>query len=159
MLGSILCRKFSSISRRAVYDIGSGSIKFQIADVDLKTNKIVTNHIQKAQQVLFVNEKRFTTSLQEKALEKLRGFHELSEEFGVMQSIGVATQAFRNSQNGRECLDFFQEQLNFPLRIVSKEEEASSRNSHDSSTLYHDCCYCCIICDICSNCDMHKFRP
>ena len=119
-----ISRKFSSISRRAAYDIGSGSIKFQIADIDLKTNKIVKNHIQKAEQVLFVNEKKFTKRIQDEGLSKLMGLQRLSESFGVTQSLGVATQAFRNSENGRECLDFFQEKLNFPLKIVSSKEEA-----------------------------------
>ena len=119
-----ISRNFSSVSRRAAYDIGSGSIKFQIADVDLKTNKIVKNHIQKAEQVLFVNENKFTQRIQEEGLSKLMGLQKLSESFGVTQSLGVATQAFRNSQNGRECLNFFQEKLNFPLKIVSSKEEA-----------------------------------
>lgn len=124
MFKTTIGRKFSSISRRAVYDIVSGSIKFQIADVDLSTNKIVKNHIQKAQQVLFINENKFTKSLQLEGLSKLKELQRLSEECSATQSIGVATQAFRNSQNGRECLSFFQEKLNFPLRIASPNEEA-----------------------------------
>ena len=110
MMQKAIGRNFGSVvSRRAVYDIGSGSIKFQIADVDIGTNKIIKNHIQKAQQVLFVNEKKFTKSLQEEGLSKLMNLQQLSQEYGVLQSVGVATQAFRNSQNGRECLDFFQD--------------------------------------------------
>jgi exopolyphosphatase/pppGpp-phosphohydrolase len=124
MINAMIRRKFSSVSRRAVYDIGSGSIKFQVADVDLRTNKIVKNHIQKAQQVLFVNENKFTRGIQMEGLSKLKALQTLSNKYEVSESIGVATQAFRNSENGRECLDLFQEQLNFPLRIVSSNEEA-----------------------------------
>ena len=62
MMQQTIGRKFSSVvSRRAVYDIGSGSIKFQIADVDIVTNKIIKNHIQKAEQVLFINTNKFIT--------------------------------------------------------------------------------------------------
>ena len=126
MLKASVCRRFSSIRRRAVYDIGSGSIKFQIADVDLNTNKVVKNYIQKAQQVLFLKEGNnyISEGLQMEGLSKLWGLQRLSEEFGVTESIGVATEAFRNSKNGQQCLDAFQRELDFPMRIISPNEEA-----------------------------------
>lgn len=39
----MLKRTFSILTKRGVFDIGSGSIKFQMAEVDTMSNKILRN--------------------------------------------------------------------------------------------------------------------
>ena len=111
MLHNIIKRHFGILQRRAAFDIGSGSIKFQIADVDLSQNKIKKTHFKSAEQVLFVNQEQISSQLLDEAISKLNKFIDLSEKYQVESSFGVATQAFRVSSNGQQIIDTLKQKL------------------------------------------------
>ena len=63
-MNQILRKGFASSIpiRRGVFDIGSGSIKLQVAEVDPVSNKIVKHISSKNQQVLFMKDLKKSNS-------------------------------------------------------------------------------------------------
>ena len=55
-------RYFTSIQNRGVFDIGSGSIKFQAAQVDSSTGKIIQPLVLESKQTLFMKDLKMRDS-------------------------------------------------------------------------------------------------
>src|SRR5271154_5246907 len=113
--------------RYAVFDLGSNSIKFVVAEAA-------------AGRVRILREKSISTRLAEhlidtcelrpeaiaRTLEALRGLRAEATELGVEHFRAVATSAVRDSRNRREFLKAVREVLGFPARLLSGSEEAET---------------------------------
>eukprot|EP00301_Raphidiophrys_heterophryoidea_P007378 c12863_g2_i1.p1 GENE.c12863_g2_i1~~c12863_g2_i1.p1 ORF type:complete len:237 (+),score=51.48 c12863_g2_i1:176-886(+) len=125
------CKQLSSNNGHAirrVFDIGSGSIKCQVAKVDTKTCKIVETLFDDNIQVLFQHDLKTSTNLTQETINKgsqaIQVMLDMSNHFSHMVSIGVATEAFRKAQNGLQTINQYRDLFQLPISIISPVQEA-----------------------------------
>src|SRR5476649_160998 len=113
--------------RYAVFDLGSNSIKFVVAET-------------RARRVRVLHEQSISTRLAEhlidtcelrpeamaRTLDALRQIRAKAGELDVTHFRAVATSAVRDSRNRREFLRAAREVLGFPVRLLSGTEEAET---------------------------------
>lgn len=127
----IIPREESFWERRAVVDVGSGSTKFCIADVDLRTNEVVriifsNNYKVGYQESLEKSyDHRFERELCDRGLEVFSEIDSLCQHYQVERISAVATEAFRQSTNGEAFAREVCQKTNIPLRIISQKEEGA----------------------------------
>jgi len=129
------------LARRA-FDIGSGSIKCLVAEVD--DEGLLHRELYRAQQqALFVNDIQKTGEIdsetQAQGAEIIHRMLHESSGLGVHESAAVATAAFRQASNGKNVLADYEEDTGITMRVVSAEEEArlgymTARAYSDDST-------------------------
>jgi exopolyphosphatase/guanosine-5'-triphosphate,3'-diphosphate pyrophosphatase len=118
------------IIRRAALDIGSGSTKIVVADVDLCRNRIDKVLMESSQKVSYSEsiEKSKTNmlsgSIQTKGLLSLMKLKSKARKFAPKQWFGVATAAFRKAPNAMKYLNKARHLTKIPIEIISQKEEA-----------------------------------
>lgn len=146
ILSSALPQK-GAVERRAAIDVGSGSTKICIADIDVNTNEIVQILFEGSFPVPYQSylemdpSKSFNTEIQEKGLAVFESIEKILAEHQVTHVKAVATEAFRKAGNGEEFARLVQAKTGIPLGIISQEDEgmiafysalfASRTNPHD----------------------------
>jgi len=122
-------RYFSSktIIRR-VFDIGSGSIKCQVATVDLKKRKVISLLYNDSRQVLFLSDlkksSRITWTKFQEGQKAISDQLIESSQFDVHSTAGIGTEVFRKAENGASTLAKYSQYFDFPIHLVSPQEEA-----------------------------------
>lgn len=120
----------SQIVTRAAFDFGSGSVKLQVAEVDLSNNHIVkTLYAEKipvdlSQDLSQSIDAKFSPEIQAEAVRVMTQLKNRAEAYQPEAYSGVATEAFRIAKNGQELIDSIREKVGIPLKIISQEEEA-----------------------------------
>ena len=118
-----------SIERRAAIDVGSGSTKICIADVDPKTNKIIRVIFEKSFAVPYQtyleasSDLSFNAEIQERGIAIFSQIKEILDENQVERIAAVATEAFRKSTNGAAFAKIVGEKTGIALRVISQHEE------------------------------------
>jgi len=121
----------NSIERRAAIDVGSGSTKVCIADIDLSTNQIVRVLYDGSfpvpyQAYLETNpDNLFNHEIQEKGLAAFAKIQDLLKEYQVASTAAVATEAFRKSANGESFALLVKEKTGIPLKVIPQEDEGA----------------------------------
>ena len=131
-----------AVCRRRVLELGSGSIKCQVSDVDVKTNTIIQNISTNSATVLFTRDLKiqeqaaaktttmnsatysFSPSIQ---LEGVRAIQKLlldTDIYRPEKTVGVATEAFRKAANGAQLASTISSECNLPVTILPTEKEA-----------------------------------
>ena len=115
--------------RRAIFDIGSGSTKMVVADVDLNTGKIefVYSHQQPVPYKLDLEQSannRFSEKVCNQGIAVLARMKWLALQQGASQFAAVATSAFRTAGNGMEFMKLITAVLGIPTRVISQKQEA-----------------------------------
>lgn len=120
----------SLIVRRAAFDFGSGSIKMQVSDVDISTNKIVQTHLKTNIGVPFQEDllshpesKEFSAELMEKAAFAMAQLKQQAIELGVVQCSGFSTEAFRIAANSQELFNKINAEFGVAVKLISQQEE------------------------------------
>lgn len=112
---------------RAAIDVGSGKIGIQVAEVHIKTNKIVRilfSDITKLPLRLSLEKQgAFDEEFQEKILETFRDFKKKASIHHPQAYFAIATEAFRLSKNGEQVAHCIYEELGIPVAIISQKEE------------------------------------
>lgn len=112
---------------RAAFDIGGGSIRMLVADVDVNSQKLVKKLCNAKIAIPFrgelSNKKEFSPDISKIAVLALRQLKELASIYKPQEYFGVATEAFRISENGHELLDRMSRENQIPLRIIDQELE------------------------------------
>ncbi len=119
---------------RAAFDIGSGSTKVHVAEVDIckgsLRKKIWTSSIATAYQedLLSTGEKRiFTQNIKQQGQANFAKLLLLAKTQGATQAAGVATHAFREARNGAEFIAELEhsarKHLPTHLSLISQETE------------------------------------
>ncbi|MBN9377481.1 MAG: hypothetical protein BGO14_10330 [Chlamydiales bacterium 38-26] len=119
----------ADIVRRAALDLGSSETKLTIADVDTETHKIVKIYYQDYRTVEL--RKDLATSpdgtlskeIEEKIIEVLDEYKNMTLKFAPEQWFGVGTSVFRSAINGAEFLERVKEKTGIPLYLASQMEE------------------------------------
>lgn len=130
----IICCSFSSIQgeieRRAAFDLGSGSLKLLIADVETDTQTIIKYIFSRGIKVPLSedlaknNDRRFSEEIQQRVKMAMHELKLMAEERCAERYVGVATEAFRLAQNGEELLFTIGQNEGFNIRLINQKEEA-----------------------------------
>lgn len=115
---------------RMAFDIGSGSTKMMVAEVDVCLKKIKTILQKESRQVSYTEdyEKNSDQSLSPAIIEK--GYLVLSELLVKGKALkpkkiyGVATSVFRKAKNGKQVISDFSKKLKIKLDVISQIQEA-----------------------------------
>ena len=125
-------RTVSSTTVRRVLDVGSGSIKCEVAEVDLASNAIVRIIFSKSSPVLFLHDMSpgvqshmvISRNTQALGVQAIRSLLMESEHLGVQDTAAVATAAFRKAVNGEAVVEYLSHASGIAVDIVSAEKEA-----------------------------------
>lgn len=115
--------------RRAFFDIGSGTTRMIIADVDPRTSEVKIVH-EESQAVdykldLEVNKsENFSQEIMDKGVLALARMKWLALEKQSRQFSGAATSAFRTAKNGAQFAQFITQVLGIKVAVISQEDEA-----------------------------------
>ncbi len=114
------------MTRIAAVDLGSLTVRLAVAEVVESGSFQVILHLR---EITGLGREVAETGVlsradQDHTLEALRGFAGEMAARGVTRGQGVATQAVRQAQNGKEFLQEAADVLNLPVRLLSPEEEA-----------------------------------
>ncbi len=119
----------ANIERRAAIDVGSGSTKVTIADVDPGSGSIISIHFEEAFPVPFQAalessyDGNFDEDICAQGLETFSTIVSIAQEYEIDKIAGVATAAFRSAGNGKWYAEWVWEKTGLPLTIISQAEE------------------------------------
>ncbi|MES2344571.1 MAG: hypothetical protein V4494_01340 [Chlamydiota bacterium] len=115
------------IERRAAFDIGSGSTKMIIADVDLTTNKIVNVVLADA---IYVGLREnigpdgdLSSDIQNKAIEAILTLMKKAAPFQPLAYHAVATEPLRLAKNAEALVQRIKDETGVSVTILSQKEE------------------------------------
>jgi Ppx/GppA phosphatase family len=117
------------VKRRGAFDIGSGTIKLQISDVDVASGRIKRTVFGEERPCAFgadylkSRDGTLSASIQEKGAMTIAAFQAIGEKYGVEAYAAVATAVFRKANNGEEFLDRVRS-MGVPVSTITQEEEA-----------------------------------
>ncbi|BBM82614.1 Ppx/GppA phosphatase family protein [Candidatus Uabimicrobium amorphum] len=113
--------------RRAAFDIGSGSTKMVVADVDTTTNKMTIIYTQDEKvdyQEALEGQDSFSKEIRNLGTLTLATLKWTAIQKGATQFRAVATASFRTAKNGKEFADFISKVLGIHVTIITQEQEA-----------------------------------
>ena len=118
------------VENHAAMDFGSGATKALVVEVDICQKKIGKIVFQE-HLALPLNEslekskdEKIPQAVAESAVPKLKEFIEKVRQYRPAKIIAVGTSVFRVAKNGSEIAQFFSDQLNLKVRVISQVEEA-----------------------------------
>jgi len=97
-----------------------------VAEVDATNRRILCEKFKASEQMLFLSDiekhGKISDEARLQALAIMSKFIDATTDMGVQQTAAIATQAFRQAQNGQEVVDYFTA-ASVPTAIVSPEDE------------------------------------
>ncbi len=130
------CRK-----TRAVFDIGSGSTKMMVAQVDICKRKVIKSLARTKTSLGYMDALQksphgiFPPSIIARGLQTLKSLKKRAKTLGAKEFFGTATAAFRSAKNAQDVLEQFGQQTGISLQIISSCTEAMLGYQGVSSTL------------------------
>ena len=109
----------------AVIDIGSNSIRLQVARVIDRTYKVVNDHkatVRIGDNVYKTG--KFSEEAIDTLLQVLTNIKTIMDSENVEMCRAVATASFREASNGQEVADYIKEKTGIDIEIISGKEEA-----------------------------------
>ncbi len=114
---------------RAAIDIGSGKIGILVAEVNIKTNKIVrvlfSDIVKLPLRLSLEKTGEFNEEIKKNLLDILQEFKKKASAYCPQSYFAIATEAFRLSKNGKEVADKIHEEFEIPVAIISQKEEGA----------------------------------
>jgi len=122
---------FSTVVRR-VLDIGSGSIKCEVAEVEPTSKRIVRSIFSASVQTLFLRDLKHSGSdsmmispeMYALGMNTIKNFIANTNHLGVTQTAAVATEAFRKAANGKAVVAAFARECGVEISVIQGEQEA-----------------------------------
>lgn len=118
------------LQNRAAIDIGSGSTKIAVAEVDTCQHQIRKMLYQQQLPVSYNDalmhaaDNRLPDSIIRQGLGALKQEIKQASRFHPISIKGVATAVFRNAENGQQVIQLFNQQSSAHIRIISQQQEA-----------------------------------
>lgn len=115
---------------RAVFDIGSGASRMQVAKVNVCNNKILTTLLEQRESILYKEDlakgknKKLSSAIQQQGLQSLKQMKTAAEKYKPDGYVGTATAAFRESLNAKDYIQKINTELGLNVRIITAKEEA-----------------------------------
>ncbi|MCB1149620.1 MAG: hypothetical protein KDK48_05580, partial [Chlamydiia bacterium] len=114
---------------RAAIDIGSGSTKLRVAEVDLERNTVVKMLVNEQFTVMYMRDLEkppkgeFSEAIMAEGVDAIARAKKLAMEHGAEKVIALATAAFRKASNGEELVQRIQRETGVPVFIVDQALE------------------------------------
>ncbi|MCE5294152.1 MAG: hypothetical protein LLF94_06010 [Chlamydiales bacterium] len=118
------------IETRAVFELGSGCIRLQVAKVDSENKKIVQVHLSHYAHVNFAKDVQtsadstFSTKIMDEAITQLIILKDMAGPFEPTKYRGIATEAFRCSKNAQVLIERIRAEVGIDIEIATHQEEA-----------------------------------
>jgi exopolyphosphatase/guanosine-5'-triphosphate,3'-diphosphate pyrophosphatase len=117
------------LKNRAAFDIGSGTSKLVVAQVDTCLQKVKQIFEEKELAVEYKedldrSQGEFSKDIQRKGLAALRQLKSFAQKYNPDQYVGVATSAFRTSSNGKVFAEKIEKDFGIRVKIISQRTEA-----------------------------------
>ena len=115
---------------RAVFELGSGCIRMQVAKVDPEARKIVQVHLNHYIHVNFAKDVQtsassvFSSQIMDEAIRELAVLKDMAGPFEPTKYRGIATEAFRTSKNAQELIERIKAEVGIDVQVATHEEEA-----------------------------------
>jgi exopolyphosphatase/guanosine-5'-triphosphate,3'-diphosphate pyrophosphatase len=119
----------AEIERRAAIDIGSGSTKLAIADVDSETNKILTLIYEDSFPVPYQasldksEDGTFDNETKSQGIGVFKEIKELADQYRVQKIAAIATSAFRKANDIKNFIAAIAKQTQIHIQIIPQREE------------------------------------
>lgn len=119
----------NEITRAAAIEIGSGVIRFCVADISFGQiqPRIEKIHIEKTKDVFFAENAKRNNILDEdiyiKALENLKKYQKIASELDVQKIRVIATDIFRKANNGSDFILRLSSELKWNIQIIDQDQE------------------------------------
>jgi exopolyphosphatase/guanosine-5'-triphosphate,3'-diphosphate pyrophosphatase len=115
--------------RRAAFDVGSGTTKFKVAEVDVCTKTILAVLDAGHAPVFYGDdlgkgERRFKDATMKRGLDVLQGFKQRCSPHKPEAYAAVATAAFRRADNSRSFLERIEREVGIPISLITQQQEA-----------------------------------
>lgn len=116
---------------RAAYDIGSGTTKMAVADVDICKNKIIQVHDRSFRKVSYEDDlfrskdQKLSRRVVWRGVEVLRDLKTKAQKHGATEHVAVATSVFRRAKNSDEFMSKVSKWTGIKVNIVSQNEEGT----------------------------------
>lgn len=116
--------------RRAAFDIGSGSIKYIVADVDPETHKIIRIVDQASRKADFreslarTPDRRISNAVAAESTNIMRELINKAGQLGATEFAAVGTQVFHQASNGMEYFRRLRDTLGIPASMITQEQQA-----------------------------------
>lgn len=120
----------SCVENRSAIDIGSGATKFKIFAINRCEKKIISVVYEEDKSIPFKEDLEqnsnqfFSTNIQNQLKDFLQKIQSENKKYNVVRSFGVATEAFRKSQNGHAVITEIAKSFDLSLKVITQEEEA-----------------------------------
>ncbi len=118
------------IETRAGIDMGSGTTKIQVAQVDICRHQL-GKVLYEDQRALGFNDdlgksgnNQLSAAMQQQGVTALKQMVDKARTFHPQRITGVATAVFRSAANGQQVIGQFNQQAQIQLRIITQEQEA-----------------------------------
>lgn len=118
------------LENRSALDIGSGATKFKIFALNLCEKKILSVVYEEERSIPFKedleknSDQKFSIDVQNQLKDFLQKIQSDNKKYNVTHSFGVATEAFRKSQNGNAVILEMAQSFGLPLKVITQNEEA-----------------------------------
>eukprot|EP00746_Dinoflagellata_sp_MGD_P002698 gnl/MRDRNA2_/MRDRNA2_105272_c0_seq1.p1 gnl/MRDRNA2_/MRDRNA2_105272_c0~~gnl/MRDRNA2_/MRDRNA2_105272_c0_seq1.p1 ORF type:complete len:386 (+),score=79.14 gnl/MRDRNA2_/MRDRNA2_105272_c0_seq1:132-1160(+) len=119
-----------SLERRLAIDIGSGTTKLMVADVDIKRQCVVQVVLTREVPVLYgISSKQssdgcLTEAIQQEGLKTLKEMLAAADTLKPKCITAVATEVFRRAPNGREFARRISEEVGICVSVIDQSQEA-----------------------------------
>ncbi|MFO6300425.1 Ppx/GppA phosphatase family protein [Rahnella selenatireducens] len=129
-LTTLSAEAVNCIETRAGIDMGSGTTKIQVAEVDICHNQLGKVLYEDQRPLAFNAElgksrnNQINETIQQEAVIALKDMVNKARTFHPQRITGVATAVFRTASNGQQVIDMFNQKAGVQLRIISQEQEA-----------------------------------
>ena len=115
--------------KRAAFDIGSGTTKMVVAEIDKCKNQIDAIIFEARRAIPFkenmlTHNNTFTFGFISEAISNIKELKSRAISLGVSEFKSVATSAFRKAKNSQEVLIRFKEEINLDVKIINQTKEA-----------------------------------
>ncbi|MFC1522151.1 Ppx/GppA phosphatase family protein [Elusimicrobiota bacterium] len=126
----VIAPKTDCNKRIAAFDVGSGSTKMKVADVDICAGRIIAVLLDDSRKVDYKedlsnsSDSTFSATVISNGLAAIKDLKSAAAEFEPQAYKGVATSAFRDARNAQEYLDNVKKETGLMIKIISQKEEA-----------------------------------
>ncbi len=120
----------SCIKYRAAIDVGSGTTKMKVAEVDackkslIKIIHKIDKKVSYKKDLSASAKGQFSATILQLGMKILKQLKAVAHHHGAYEIRGVATSAFRKASNGSSFLSKVKKQLGISIDIISQKEEA-----------------------------------
>lgn len=118
------------IYTKAAFDVGSGTTKMKVAQVDVCKKKILKVFLKKQIPVAYkenlVSSKKgkiFNSFIQKKGFKVLKRLAKQAKKFKPHKWVGVGTSAFRKANNAKAFLKKVKKDIKLDIKIITQKEE------------------------------------